>query len=80
MIRIRAAGGFVQCGRVNNKLAISRAIGNFRYKMSATLPPEKQIVIALPDVIVHEITDNDEFLVVACDGMLTRNVTIIGLN
>jgi protein phosphatase 2C family protein 2/3 len=38
--------------------------------MSATLPPEEQIVIALPDVIVHEITIDDEFLVVACDGLL----------
>jgi protein phosphatase 2C family protein 2/3 len=59
---------------------MSRAIGNFQYKMSATLPPEEQVVTALPDVIVHEITDDDEFLVVACDGMLTRNVTIIRVN
>jgi protein phosphatase 2C family protein 2/3 len=41
--------------------------------MSATLPPEEQLVTALPEVIVHEITDDDEFLVVACDGMLTRS-------
>lgn len=24
---------------------------------------------AFPDVTVHEITDDDEFLVIACDGM-----------
>jgi len=67
--RITAAGGFVECGRVSNKLAMSRAIGNFKYKMSDTLPPEEQIVTAFPDVIVHEITDDDEFLVIACDGI-----------
>jgi protein phosphatase 2C family protein 2/3 len=44
---------------------MSRAIGNLQYQMSATLPPEEQIVKALPEIIVHEITDDDEFLVVA---------------
>jgi len=49
---------------------MSRAIGNFKYKVPHTLPPEEQIVTALPDVIVHEIADDDEFLVIACDGIL----------
>lgn len=33
------------------------------------MPPEQQIVTAYPDVVVHDITDDDEFLVVACDGI-----------
>lgn len=67
--RICAAGGFVDFGRVNGNLALSRAIGDFEFKKSAELSPEQQIVTAFPDVIAHTITDDDEFLVIACDGM-----------
>lgn len=66
--RINAAGGFVDFGRVNGNLALSRAIGDFEFKKSAELAPEAQIVTAFPDVEVHEITDDDEFLILACDG------------
>ncbi|KAH9881454.1 Protein phosphatase 2C 2 [Plenodomus lingam] len=67
--RIQAAGGFVDFGRVNGNLALSRAIGDFEFKKSADLPPEQQIVTAFPDVEIHEINPDDEFLVVACDGI-----------
>ena len=53
---------------MNGNLALSRAIGDFEFKKSAELPPESQIVTAYPDVLEHDITDDDEFLVVACDG------------
>lgn len=66
--RISAAGGFVDFGRVNGNLALSRAIGDFEFKKSAGLSPEQQIVTAYPDVTVHELSDDDEFLVIACDG------------
>ncbi|KAJ4365111.1 Protein phosphatase 2C 2 [Neocucurbitaria cava] len=67
--RIQAAGGFVDFGRVNGNLALSRAIGDFEFKKSAELPPEQQIVTAFPDVEIHDINQDDEFLVVACDGI-----------
>jgi protein phosphatase 2C family protein 2/3 len=67
--RITAAGGFVDFGRVNGNLALSRAIGDFEFKKSAELAPEQQIVTAYPDVVAHELSDDDEFLVVACDGI-----------
>lgn len=66
--RITAAGGFVDFGRVNGNLALSRAIGDFEFKKSAELAPEQQIVTAYPDVVVHDLADDDEFLVIACDG------------
>lgn len=56
-------------GRVNGNLALSRAIGDFEFKKSAELSPEQQIVTAFPDVITHPIGDDDEFLVIACDGV-----------
>ncbi|KAJ5872265.1 uncharacterized protein N7529_004618 [Penicillium soppii] len=67
--RISAAGGFVDFGRVNGNLALSRAIGDFEFKKSPELSPEQQIVTAYPDVTVHELTNDDEFLVIACDGI-----------
>jgi protein phosphatase PTC2/3 len=66
--RIVAAGGFVDFGRVNGNLALSRAIGDFEFKKSAELSPEQQIVTAYPDVISHDISEDDEFLIIACDG------------
>ena len=66
--RIVAAGGFVDFGRVNGNLALSRAIGDFEFKKNPELPPEHQIVTAFPDVSEHDIAANDEFLVLACDG------------
>jgi protein phosphatase 2C family protein 2/3 len=71
--RITAAGGFVDFGRVNGNLALSRAIGDFEFKKSAELPPESQIVTAFPDVSEHELTDDDEFLVLACDGKSSQS-------
>ncbi|KAK1770964.1 phosphatase 2C-domain-containing protein [Phialemonium atrogriseum] len=67
--RITAAGGFVDFGRVNGNLALSRAIGDFEFKKSADLAPEQQIVTAYPDVVVHDLGEDDEFLVLACDGI-----------
>ncbi|KAG5923684.1 hypothetical protein E4U61_002803 [Claviceps capensis] len=67
--RITAAGGFVDFGRVNGNLALSRAIGDFEFKKSAELPPEQQIVTAFPDVEQHDFTEEDEFMVLACDGI-----------
>ncbi|KAK9462455.1 phosphatase 2C-like domain-containing protein, partial [Lipomyces oligophaga] len=67
--RIVAAGGFVEAGRVNGNLALSRAIGDFEFKRNPELPPEEQIVTAFPDVIEHECGPDDEFIVLACDGI-----------
>lgn len=67
--RIVAAGGFVESDRVNGNLALSRALGDFDFKKSVNKPPEEQIVTALPDITVHELSPDDEFLVLACDGI-----------
>lgn len=68
--RIVAAGGFVDVGRVNGNLALSRCIGDFDFKKSADLPAEEQIVTAFPEIIEHDLNyDNDEFVILACDGI-----------
>ncbi|PQM40208.1 putative protein phosphatase 2C 60 [Prunus yedoensis var. nudiflora] len=67
--RILKAGGFIQVGRVNGSLNLARAIGDAEFKQNKHLPVERQIVTANPDVTSVEICDDDEFLVIACDGI-----------
>ena len=62
---------------MNGNLALSRAIGDFEFKKSADLPPEQQIVTAFPDVTIHELGEDDEFLVIACDGGLWCSQTLL---
>eukprot|EP00804_Cyclotella_cryptica_P002389 CCRYP_004091-RB/>CCRYP_004091-RB protein AED:0.04 eAED:0.04 QI:951/1/1/1/1/1/2/264/406 len=104
--RIREAGGYVSAGRVEGDLAVSRGLGDFRFKemnvvMSgsagenrdrrniilddqnvvvvsgdndatppATRKPGDQKVSPVPDIIVQNRDENeDEFIVIACDGI-----------
>ncbi|PPR01739.1 hypothetical protein CVT24_001559 [Panaeolus cyanescens] len=67
--RISGAGGYIEFGRVNGNLALSRALGDFEFKKNYALSPEAQIITANPDVTCHEITEEDEFMVIACDGI-----------
>ena len=67
--RILNAGGFVEFDRVNGNLALSRAIGDFEFKQGTTLPAEEQIVTAEPEIVSHTATGEEEFLVLACDGI-----------
>lgn len=69
MTRIFRAGGYVDFGRVNGNLALARALGDFQYKRNTNVPAEDQIVTANPEIIEHKITKDDEFLVIACDGI-----------
>ncbi|KAH3760550.1 Protein phosphatase 2C 2 [Pelomyxa schiedti] len=54
--------------RVNGRLGVSRAIGDFDFKQGH-LPPEMQAVTPVPEVTVHEITPDDWFMVLGCDGL-----------
>lgn len=67
--RISGAGGYVECGRVNGNLALSRALGDFEFKKNYNLSPEAQIITSDPEVTCHEILEEDEFMVIACDGI-----------
>ncbi|KAJ3679535.1 hypothetical protein LUZ60_017546 [Juncus effusus] len=67
--RILEAGGFVHVGRVNGTLSLARAVGDMEFKQNKFLPAEKQVVTCNPDINVIELTDDDEFMVLACDGI-----------
>lgn len=81
--RIEKAGGKVVnhglCSRVAppglpQKMGInmSRALGDFIYKGRADLPETQQQLVALPDVRTHELTAEDDFLLLACDGVFEK--------
>lgn len=67
--RICNAGGSVMIQRVNGSLAVSRALGDFEYKSVEGKGPCEQLVSPEPDVVVEDRTGDDEFLVLACDGI-----------
>jgi len=67
--RIEGAGGFVEFNRVNGNLALSRAMGDFVFKMNEKLSACEQIVTCYPDVERAEVTEDWDFLLLACDGI-----------
>lgn len=67
--RILKAGGYIQMGRVNGTINLSRAIGDMEFKQNKFLSPDKQMLTANPDVNTVELCDDDDFLVLACDGI-----------
>lgn len=43
--------------------------GDHVYKRRKDLPPEEQMITALPDVETTELCNKDQFIVIACDGI-----------
>lgn len=66
--RVLAAGHFVEDGRVDGIIAISRALGDWEYK-SQNLEPSKMAVSGNPDISKTPITKDTDFIVCACDGI-----------
>lgn len=66
--RIENAGGYVQENRVNANLNLSRAFGDFTYKLDSKYAVDKQLVIALPEVKKVNV-DQVKFAILACDGI-----------
>lgn len=55
--------------QVNGSLAVSRALGDYDYKSNTDRGPCEQLVSPEPEVTALEKSDNDEFAVLACDGV-----------
>eukprot|EP00929_Paragymnodinium_shiwhaense_P041287 TRINITY_DN21466_c0_g1_i1.p1 TRINITY_DN21466_c0_g1~~TRINITY_DN21466_c0_g1_i1.p1 ORF type:complete len:435 (+),score=106.39 TRINITY_DN21466_c0_g1_i1:140-1444(+) len=77
-MRIEAAGGSVvemsrpggrPMFRVNGNLNLSRSIGDLAFKTRTDLRPHDQVICCVPDIIVERVTPDDEFMVLACDGI-----------
>ena len=68
--RITDAGGFVMSGRVNGVLAVTRALGDSSMK---------EFVVGAPYTTETELCEEDEFLILACDGVCDLSPQI-GIN
>jgi len=66
--RIHRLGGKVVGNRVNGRLAVSRAIGDFEYKTGIENRAET-IVSSEPEIRSRALDGSEQFLVVACDGL-----------
>ncbi|XP_037534274.1 integrin-linked kinase-associated serine/threonine phosphatase 2C [Nematolebias whitei] len=60
-MRIQRSGGTVRDGRVLGVLEVSRSIGDGQYKRCG--------VISTPDIRRCQLTANDSFIILACDGL-----------
>ena len=61
--------GFVTDGRIDGNLNLSRCIGDFEYKKDGKLSQEEQKIIAVPDFQSKMLTQDDEFMILGCDGI-----------
>lgn len=82
-LRIEAAGGWVQNGRVNGNLGVSRSVGDIQFKVFSNTPGmcgdkedvrgslwgSCQQVISKPDVMHFTVEEHHEFVVLASDGL-----------
>lgn len=55
--------------RVNGSLAVSRALGDYDYKCVDGKGPTEQLVSPEPEVYEIVRADDDEFIILACDGI-----------
>lgn len=68
--RIVNANGLVHMKRVDGDLAVSRGLGDFRFKGNGDLKAEHQKVSSCPDVLVNPRNhSSDEMIILACDGI-----------
>eukprot|EP00301_Raphidiophrys_heterophryoidea_P002056 c1095_g1_i1.p1 GENE.c1095_g1_i1~~c1095_g1_i1.p1 ORF type:complete len:283 (+),score=68.49 c1095_g1_i1:85-933(+) len=58
--RVQESGGFIVYGRVNAILSVTRSLGDHALKQS---------VLPYPHTSEVKLTDEDEFVIVACDGL-----------
>jgi len=69
MNRIVAANHHAAQARVDGALALSRAFGDYQYKDQKDLSAADQAVSPFPDVLSFQRDRDDQFMVVACDGI-----------
>mmetsp|Transcript_15836 Transcript_15836/g.29010 ORF Transcript_15836/g.29010 Transcript_15836/m.29010 type:complete len:312 (-) Transcript_15836:9-944(-) len=67
--RITRAGGTIIEGRVNGALNLTRALGDFDFKLNPRIPPHEQMITAAPEIQSCTLSEEDDFLVLACDGI-----------
>lgn len=67
--RITKAEGWISDGRVKGNLNLSRGFGDLEYKGNKNLSQEEQMITAFPDIVTEELTEDDQFIIIGCDGI-----------
>lgn len=67
--RIYSSGSKIINNRVEGKLNLTRAIGDFAFKDNLILKPYEQAVICYPEISKFEIDSDVDFIVMGCDGI-----------
>jgi len=74
--RINNAGGRIAIGNnmilgknLKTNLKVSRSFGDYQFKSNLEKQPFEQIISAEPDIYIHDRSEKDEFIVLACDGI-----------
>jgi len=67
--RVEKAGGYVEMGRINGQLAVSRSMGDFDFKQNPYLTEYEQLVSAYPDVYEWKIKKKCYFIMLGSDGI-----------
>nr|GEX09927.1 probable protein phosphatase 2C 49 [Tanacetum cinerariifolium] len=65
--RVEALGAFIEDGYLNGELAVTRALGD--WYMKSPIGFEASPLTAKPDVTQTVLTEDDEFLIIGCDGI-----------
>ncbi|KAB1213795.1 putative protein phosphatase 2C 49 [Morella rubra] len=64
--RVEELGGYIDDGYLNGYLSVTRALGDWDLKFP---PGSASPLIAEPDVQQALLTEDDEFLIIGCDGI-----------
>jgi len=75
--RIEASGGFVKMekyqdikiARLDGNLAVSRGLGDFKYKNDSSKKPAEQKVSCIPEIYTSKGIKEGDFCVMCCDGI-----------
>lgn len=73
--RVKANGGFINCGRLMDTLAITRAFGDFKFKLThhGDHAERKNFLTAEPEVRMMDIDPFiDDFIVMGSDGLFDK--------
>ncbi|KAF8034212.1 hypothetical protein BT93_C0483 [Corymbia citriodora subsp. variegata] len=65
--RIEASGGFIYDGYLNGQLSVARALGDWH--MEELKSREGGPLSAEPELMSMDLTEEDEFLIMGCDGI-----------
>ena len=55
--------------RVDGVLAVARAFGDCAFKLKPILGAAGQAVTCMPDFVELDRTSDDEYIIIACDGI-----------